>query len=75
MWCIIWIPWKVLNFLSVGVTVAGIIDYFRDIVLVSGGDALWYLIALIFSITVVYLLQTRLQSPLVIVAIATIPII
>lgn len=72
-WCIIWIPWKVLSFIQTGFTLSTLLGYIKDIVLVSGGDALWYLPALIVSITATYLMYTRLQSPKVIVAISTIP--
>lgn len=75
VWCIIWIPWKALHFLSVGVTLEGVSDYIRDIIFVSGGDALWYLPALILSITVVYYLYIHIQSPKIVIAISTIPYI
>lgn len=73
VWCIIWLPWKVLYFKQVGVTPAVLIEYIRNLILVSGGDGLWYLVALLLSVVVTYWLYTRVQSPKVIVAIATIP--
>ncbi len=73
VWCIVWIPWKALYLHSTGWDGVAILDYIRDLILVSGGDALWYLPALILSIAVVYGLYTRIQSPKVIVAVATIP--
>lgn len=60
VWCIIWIPWKALNFYNLGqFTLSDAADYILNVIFVSGGDALWYLNALAFSIVLVYFLYKK----------------
>lgn len=64
IWCVIWIPWKALNYYNVGsFTIVDFVLYIRDIILVSGGDALWYLPALATAVGAVYLLRYKLNIP------------
>lgn len=62
IWCIIWIPWKALNYYNVGsFTIVDFVKYIRDIIFVSGGDALWYLPALATAVGIVYLLRYKVK--------------
>ena len=64
IWCIIWIPWKALNYYNIGsFTTTDFVKYIRDIIFVSGGDALWYLPALATAVGIVYLLRYKLNLP------------
>ena len=63
VWCVIWIPWKALNYYNLGhFDMYDMLDYIRRIIFVSGGDALWYLPALAFSVVAVYILKKRLSN-------------
>ena len=60
IWCVIWIPWKALNYYNIGAfTAEDFIKYIRDIIFVSGGDALWYLPALASAVGIVYVLRYK----------------
>lgn len=73
VWCVIWFPWKLLAMMPQGgITLQNILYYIRDVVLVSGGDALWYLLALAVSVILVNLSYKKIQEPRVIVAIAAV---
>lgn len=62
IWCVIWIPWKALNFYNIGsFTTIDLVKYIRDIIFVSGGDALWYLSALFSAVSIVYILRYKLK--------------
>ena len=39
IWCVIWIPWKALNFYNTGsFDITDFLIYIKDVILVSGGD-------------------------------------
>ena len=60
VWCVIWLPWKLLNFYNEGnFALTELIKYIRDVIFVSGGDALWYLNALAFSVLTTYYIQKK----------------
>lgn len=60
VWCVIWIPWKALNFYNSGhFNLSDAAGYIWNVIFVSGGDALWYLNALAFSIVLVYFLYKK----------------
>lgn len=64
IWCVIWIPLKALHFYSTGTfTFINCLLYIKDVILVSGGDALWYLPALTIAVVIVYLLKYRFKMP------------
>ena len=51
IWCAIWVPWKALNFYNIGsFTLLDFLIYIKYVILISGGDALWYLPALAFAV-------------------------
>lgn len=55
VWTVIWLPWKILNFITMDhLTGWDIVVYFRDVLIGHSGDALWYLPALAFAVYIVY---------------------
>lgn len=73
VWCIVWFPWKLLGMMQQGgITIHNILLYIRDVLFISGGDALWYLLALVVSIVLVYFLYKQIKNPTMIVAIAAV---
>lgn len=63
IWCAIWIPWKALHYYNIGhFTALDLLKYIRNIFLVSGGDALWYLPALFASVSTMYFLKFKLNA-------------
>ena len=68
VWTVIWLPWKILNFYNQGrVELNEALIYFRDILIGSSGDALWYLSALLVAVLVVYRLHTLFRSKVLII--------
>lgn len=68
VWCIIWLPWKMLNFFNSGhFTAKDILLYFRDVMFVEAGDALWYLPALAVAVALVYFLLKKINIEMIIV--------
>ncbi len=67
IWCVIWLPWKVLNFYNLGhFHLNDLLLYLRDLLFVSGGDALWYLPALALGVFLVYWLQKKLPFSVIV---------
>lgn len=68
VWCIIWLPFKILNaYTSNQNNIEYYLTHIKDIILVSGGDALWYLLALFVSIIIVYLLKRKLSTKVILI--------
>ena len=70
VWCVIWIPWKALNFYNLGhFNLSDGAGYLWNVIFCSGGDALWYLNALALGIMLVYFLQKKVGgTPTLIIA-------
>lgn len=68
VWTIIWLPLKILNFFTTeggGFNFISVLVYIKDIVLVSSGDALWYLLSLIYSVIFIWLLNKKLKMSII----------
>lgn len=64
IWCVIWIPWKALHYYNIGYfNLSELVNYIRNIIFVSGGDALWYLPALTAAVGAVYILRYKFKVP------------
>ena len=67
VWAILWIPWKVLYYISVGhFGLEDLTVYLQEIFIKgNAGDALWYLHALFFSVLILYALRSKIGIGLI----------
>lgn len=66
-WCVIWLPWKLLNYFNQGLSISQAKDYFQMLIFSGAGDALWYLPALAAAAMIFCFLQKITNIKIIII--------